>query len=107
MTQVTNQQHKQNYFDMTSQLNLFDLPECQNKWEEHYVGMPEYNNVRESEPEVVVTFKFRRKEDFEEFNKLIKEHLYDGEKVFDGMQRKDSKSAWYPLRDKPSKYRFK
>ena len=89
------------------QLNLFDLPECQNKWEEHYVGMPEYNNVRESEPEVVVTFKFRRKEDFEEFNKLIKEHLYDGEKVFDGMQRKDATSAWYPLRDKPSKYRFK
>lgn len=89
-----------------NQLNLFELADCENKWEEHYLGMPEYNNFREQEPEVVVTFKFRHKEDFVEFNKLIKEHLYDGEKVFDGMQRKEAKSAWYPLRDKPSKYRF-
>lgn len=88
------------------QLNLFDLSPRENNWDEHYLGMPEYNNFREQDPEVVVTFKFRRKEDFDEFNKLIKEHLYDGEKVFDGMQRKEAKSAWYPLRDKPSKYRF-
>jgi hypothetical protein len=91
---------------MTSQLTLFDLSPCENLWEEHYVGMPEYNNVREPDPLITATFKFRTQEDFEEFNKLIKQHLYDGERVFDGMQRKDVKSTWYPLRCKASKYRF-
>jgi hypothetical protein len=89
------------------QLNLFGDVQIENRWEEHYVGMPEYNNVREPDPLIMATFKFRTQEDFEEFNKLVKEHLYDGERVFDGMQRKDVKSTWYPLRDKASKYRFK
>jgi len=38
---------------------------------------------------------------------LIKQHLYNGQKVFDGMQRKDKKSTWYPLNVKASKYRYK
>ena len=88
------------------QLNLFGDVQIENRWEEHYVGMPEYNNVCEPDPLITATFKFRTQEDFEQFNKLIKQHLYDGERVFDGMQRKDVKSSWYPLREKPSKYRF-
>lgn len=89
------------------QLSLFESKPNQNKWEDHWVGMPEYNNVREPDPFITATFKFRTQEDFDEFNKLIKQHLYDGEKVFDGMQRKDVKSSWYPLRQKASKFRFK
>ena len=89
------------------QLYLFDKQNDCNDWREHYVGMPEYNNTKEPEPFIVATFKFKNQNDFDEFNKLIKQHLYDGQKVFDGMQRKEAKSAWYPLRDKPSKYRFK
>ena len=88
------------------QLNLFGDVQIENRWEEHYVGMPEYNNVCEPDPSITATFKFRTQEDFEEFNKLIKQHLYDGQRVFDGMQRKEAKSAWYPLRPKASKFKF-
>lgn len=89
-----------------NQLNLFENESNQNDWKEHYIGMPEYNNTKEPEPLIIATFKFKTQKDFDEFNKLIKEHLYNGQKVFDGMQRKEAKSAWFPLRDKPSKYRF-
>jgi len=89
------------------QLSLFESKPKQNNWQDHWIGMPEYNNVREPDPLITATFKFRTQEDFDEFNKLIKQHLYDGEKVFDGMQRKDVKSSWYPLRQKASKFRFK
>jgi hypothetical protein len=84
-----------------------ELPKRNNDWKDHYIGMPEYNNKIQDEPFIVATFKFRCQEDFDEFNKLIKQHLYNGEKVFDGMQRKDKKSTWYPLNTKASKYRYK
>lgn len=88
--------------------NLFDFEEEQkNIWQEHYIGMPEYNNHKQEDPYIIATFKFRNQEDFDQFNKLIKEHLYNGEKVFDGMQRKDKKSTWYPLNIKGSKYKYK
>jgi hypothetical protein len=91
-----------------SSLDLFNTGEAQhNDWKEHYVNMPEYNNFEQSPPAIVVRFKFRSQEDFDEFNKLIKTHLYNGEKVFDGMQRKNDKSAWYPLTPKASKYRYR
>ena len=87
--------------------NLFDFTEKkENIWKEHYIDMPEYNNIKQDKPFIEATFKFRNQEDFELFNKLIKEHLYNGEKVFDGMQRKDKKSAWFPLNEKASKYKF-
>lgn len=79
----------------------------ENNWEEHWIGMPEYNNVESLPPFITATFKFRNQEDFELFNKLLKEHLYNGEKVFDGMQRKDVKSTWFPLNEKANKYRYK
>ena len=77
-----------------------------NNLDEHYVGMPEYNNIKESPPEITATFKFKTKEDFEVFHQKIKEVLYNGERVFDGMQKKDIKSAWYPLKEKGSKYGY-
>lgn len=78
--------------------------EEENNWEEHWVGMPEYDNVKQSPPLITATFKFRTEEDYQLFNKLIKKHLYNGEKVFDGMQRVEAKQAWFPLKEKASKY---
>jgi len=79
--------------------NLFDeYPE--------WVGMPEYDNKVRQEPAIIATFKFRNEEDFKVFNELIKKHLYNGEKAFDGMQRKDVKSTWFPLFEKASKYLY-
>lgn len=73
-----------------------------NEWKE----MPEYDNVKQPDPEITATFKFRNTEDYEQFKALVKEHIYNGEKVFDGMQRKDKKQAWYPLKKKASRYRY-
>lgn len=78
-----------------------------NTCKEEYINMPEYNNIKEPKPEIIATFKFKNKEDYDEFHKLIKKYLYDGKKVFDGMQRKDRKTTWYPLKEKASKYIYK
>lgn len=88
-------------------LNLFneDLNQS-NDWKEHYIGMPEYNNIKEDKPFIEATFKFRSQDDFDEFNRLLKTYLYNNEKIFDGMQRKDKKSTWYPLKEKANKYRY-
>jgi hypothetical protein len=75
-----------------------------NNIQDHYQNLPEYNNIKEPEPFIEVKFRFKNQEDFDHFHKLIKEHLYNGQKVFDGMQRKDKKSTWYPLKEKGSKY---
>jgi len=75
-----------------------------NNVEDHYIGMPEYNNVKTKEPFITATFKFRNQEDFDFFNNFLKENLYKEKKIFDGMQRKDSKSTWYPLNEKASQY---
>lgn len=77
-----------------------------NKIEEHYKNLPEYNNVKEGKPVVEVLFRFKSVEDYDEFHKLIKEHLYEGKRVFDGMQKKDKKNTWYPLKEKASKYEY-
>ena len=77
-----------------------------NNWQDHYKDLPEYNNVKQEEPLIIAKFKFRSQEDFEEFNNLLKKHVYKTNKVFDGMQRKTEKQAWYPLKEKASKYLF-
>jgi len=77
-----------------------------NDWKEEWKGMPDYNNVKCPDPEITATFKFANKEDFEEFKSLIKKHLYNGAKVFDGMQRKEKKQAWYPLKEKAGNYEY-
>ena len=70
-------------------------------------GMPEYNNRKEKGPLIEVKFKFKDEESFQEFNRLLKEHVYGVKKVFDGMQRKNDYQAWFPLRTKGSDYVFK
>lgn len=88
--------------------DLFEKEEKkdQNKeWREEWEGMPSYNNEKVKEPFITATFKFRNQEDFDFFNNFLKENLYKEKKIFDGMQRKDKKSTWYPLNEKASKYR--
>jgi hypothetical protein len=74
--------------------------------EEEWVGMPEYNNVKLPAPLITATFKFATQKDYDEFHSIVKTSLYGGKKVFDGMQRKEAKQAWYPLKEKASKYRY-
>jgi hypothetical protein len=83
-----------------------DEKKDQNKeWEAEWEGMPSYNNEKAKEPFITAIFKFRNQEDFDFFNNFLKENLYKEKKIFDGMQRKDKKSTWYPLNEKASKYR--
>ena len=90
----------------SNQISLFNLDDLRigNNWKDEWDGMPEYENHHQQEPEIVATFKFRNEDDFLMFNKLIKKHLFKGQKPFDGMQRKDIKSTWFPLNEKSSKY---
>lgn len=85
--------------------NLFDQSEV-NNWQDHWKEMPEYDNKIQEEPFITAVFKFRNQDDFDQFNDLIKKYVYKTDKVFDGMQRKDKKSAWYPLNEKMSNYRY-
>lgn len=89
-------------------MNLFnsiDKIDQNKEWEKEWNGMPEYNNEKSKEPFITATFKFRNQEDFEKFNKFLRESLYDNEKVFDGMQTKTKKSTWFPLNAKASKFK--
>ncbi len=88
------------------QANLFNIPEastCDTEW----VNMPEYNNVKQAEPYITATFKFKNEHDYNVFKDLVQEHLYKGEKVFDGMQKIDKKSSWFPHKQKASSYIYK
>ena len=88
------------------QTNLFSTPKestCDTEW----VNMPEYNNVKQEEPYITSTFKFRNEHDYNVFKDLVQEHLYKGAKVFDGMQKLDKKSAWFPHNQKASAYSYK
>lgn len=75
-----------------------------NSWQDEWFNMPKYNNCKRPEPEITATFKFRNESDYLDFKDKIKKHLYDGKKVFDGMQKKDAKNAWFPLEEKASDY---
>jgi hypothetical protein len=89
--------------------DLFEKSEKfdQNKnWEQEWIGMPSYNNEKEKEPFITATFKFRNQEDFDFFNNFLKKELYKEKKIFDGMQRKNKKSTWYPLKQKGSGFKF-
>lgn len=85
--------------------SLFER-ELETEWEQEWQGMPEYNNTKQEEPEIVALFKFRNREDFEKFNLLIKEYIFNGERPFDGMQKKTQKNTWYPHTEKASKYLY-
>jgi hypothetical protein len=81
---------------------LFD--DYENEWQKEWKDMPEYNNSKVDEPKITATFKFRCKEDYEEFMQIVKEKLYDNKRVFDGKQFVNKYSAWYPLDGRPSDF---
>jgi hypothetical protein len=85
--------------------NLFE-DGLNNDVETHWQNMPEYSNVVEPKPLITATFKFKTVEDYEAFHTLVKKYIYDGKKVFDGMQKIDAKQAWFPLKEKASKYNY-
>lgn len=88
------------------QIELFDndVFTKQKDWQKEWVDMPEYVNNKIIEPEVIATFKFRNQDDFNLFMDVVKTKLYDNKRVFDGKQKKNDYSAWYPLDDRPSDY---
>lgn len=92
--------------NLSKQLDLFAEDPVLEKQDSEWTGMPEYQNVKDSPPEVVATFKFKTREAFERFEKVIKKELYEGQRVFDGMQKKDQKTTWFPLKEKASKFLY-
>ena len=85
------------------QINLFgnELNDKSN-WKDEWIGMPEYNNSKPIDPEITATFKFRNKDDFDLFMETVKTKLFDNKRVFDGKQKKNEYSAWFPLDSRPS-----
>ena len=85
----------------------FDLGVSENDPDEFWKGMPAYDNIIIPPPAMTATFYFKNKEDFDEFHRLIKKHVFQTKnKLFDGNQKKDVKTEWYPLRERPSAYRY-
>ena len=84
---------------------LFDI-KGKNEVKDHYKQMPIFNNIKKPKPLIVATFKFRNEADYKKFHSLVKKYIYDDVRVFDGMQKKDAKTAWYPLDEKGSKYKY-
>jgi len=80
-----------------------DILTCETEWDD----MPEYNNRKQDDPLITATFKFTNEEDYLKFKDLVQEHIYQGEKVFDGMQKKEAKTSWYPHKEKASKFSYK
>ena len=79
---------------------------AKNQKNKEWFGMPEYKNKLQEDPEITATFKFRNQNDYEDFKEKVKKYIYNGEKVFDGMQKIEAKQAWYPLIEKGSKYLY-
>jgi hypothetical protein len=76
--------------------------EKKHDWNDEWIGMPEYNNSKPVPPEITATFKFRNKEDFDLFMETVKSKLFNDKRVFDGKQKKNEYSAWFPLDARPS-----
>lgn len=84
-------------------IDLFGTQEEKNHdWRDEWIGMPEYNNSKPVPPEITATFKFRNKEDFDSFMEVVKSKLFNDKRVFDGKQKKNEYSAWFPLDSRPS-----
>lgn len=87
------------------QLELFRTENpTENPNDYYYENMPEYNNKDIPDAQITATFKFRNNKDFENFMSVIEKYLYEGHRVFDGMQSKTKKNAWYPHQDHGSNY---
>lgn len=75
-------------------------------WEKHWQDMPEYNNQDLPAPAMTATFKFKSREDFEAFQELLKKHIYGDVRIFDGNQKVDAKTTWYPLKERPGNFGY-
>ena len=71
---------------------------------ELYTDMPEYENEEQEKPLITATFKFATKENYEDFKEKVCKFIFNGEKVFDGMQKLDAKQSWYPHKPKASRF---
>ena len=78
------------------QMPLFDDIDEYDVNHREWKDMPEYNNVKPPEPLITVTIKFETEKDYDLFHKLLKKHIYNGNRIFDGAQRMNKKSAWFP-----------
>ena len=67
--------------EKNKQLALFDMPEW---WEEHWVGMPEFNQ-KDLTPWKSIYIHFETRKDMEEFAKLV------GQEITERTQ-----SIWFP-----------
>lgn len=86
--------------------NLFGEELQQNLWQDHYKDMPEYKNIEMVEPVMTMTFKFASVEDFEHFHKLIRERMYDGERVLRGTQKETEKYSWWPIKETAGEFKY-
>ena len=89
---------------LPEQIFLFKKDELLKDWEQHYTNMPEYNNSEIDGAEITCKFKFRCKDDYEDFKEKVKKYIYNGEKFIDGNQSETEKQSWYPLIEKTSNY---
>lgn len=92
--------------DKAVQTNLFGEKVKEkkiNKIEDHWINMPEYNNVNRQKPMIVAMIKFRNKEDFKKFSKLTRKHVFN-DNLHWGNFKKNVRVAWYPPFDKASNY---
>ena len=65
-----------------------------------------YKNIEHVEPAMTMTFKFSSVEDFEHFHRLVKERIYDGERVLRGTQKETEKYSWWPLRETAGEFKY-
>ncbi len=77
-----------NFMDLNDQEFEQVTADDDHDWEEHWVGMPEYDQEN-NPPYKKIIMSFRSKEDYEEFAKLIDQKLTN-----------KTKSIWYPKLDK-------
>ena len=82
---------------------LFEMP---TKIDEHWKQMPEYNNQALNDAEITWKFKFRNKDDYQQFKDKVQQYLYDGQRCVDGEQTAKEKQSWYPLIEKTSNYAY-
>lgn len=68
--------------------------------------MPEYNNINRQKPEIIAIFKFRNKEDFTKFSKLVRKSVFSGN-LYWGSFKKNVRVAWYPPFKRASEYVYK
>ena len=87
------------------QIDLFNQEMLkEHDWRDEWLDMPEYNNTKPQDPEITATFKFKNKQDFDKFIEVVKEQLYNNQRIFDGKQLINEYTTWFPLDSRPSEF---